>query len=182
MKTQKTPQRCLSDLLPLISLIALYSKKKEDEQELFIPYRQNDGHGMVGMRIKDKEYMSFTDQEKKCKRQPIRSKRKIGRNEPCPCGRYKMVEGPRQFQEVFMADDGVYPMVNPLIKRRLKYKNCCGHIDSQRATFMAKHHILSFVRDLFYRPAKREGLIGKFKNLFGRKHKINRGNKYESIG
>jgi hypothetical protein len=73
-------------------------------------------------------------------------------------------------------------VTNPLIQRRLKYKNCCGHIDNQRATVAARRHIMTFARDLYYRPAKKEGLISKFKNLFGRKNKFNGGNKYESTG
>ncbi len=149
---------------------------KEKKKKPFIPFYQNDGHGGVCNRVR--KYYPFSEQEK-FKRQPIRSKRKIGRNEPCPCGRYKMVEDskgdPREFVNV-----GVPGEIDvSLIQRRLKYKNCCGHIDNQRNTLMAKRHILAFVRDLCNRPAKKEGLISKFKNLFSRKNKFN-GSKYES--
>ena len=171
-----TSQKCLSESTTTghrePETIAERNKKLEKQARLrSFPFHQNDGHGMVGMRIRG--YMSFADQEKKHKRQPIRSKRKIGRNEPCPCGRYKMVEDSSSPQYTFTndhsGDEGYHPVQNPLIQRRLKYKNCCGHPDNQRATFMAKRHIISFARDLYNRPAKKEGLISKFKNLFGRK-------------
>ncbi len=96
------------------------------------------------------------------KRVPIRTSRKIGRNEPCPCGRTKMVEDskgdPREFVNV-----GVPGEIDvSLIQRRLKYKNCCGHPDNQKAMIAAKKHVFKFCRDLFERLAKKVSLAKKF--------------------
>lgn len=72
-----------------------------------------------------------------------RQKRKIRRNEPCPCGRTKEVE-----VELFEVQRGVYaaltgkePTEMVTIKVPIKYKRCCGKIENQRMTAAVQRHI-----------------------------------------
>lgn len=77
------------------------------------------------------------------KLQPIRHrKRKIGRNENCPCGRTK--------EQIVTTVTGVYSHggiaedTEPFdIKRTvpMKYKRCCGKIENQRMMAAVRRHI-----------------------------------------
>ncbi len=85
---------------------------------------------------------------KRYKLQPCRKKsRKIGRNEPCPCGRTKQ--------------DG-YEMLP------VKWKHCCGDPDNQRMMRAVQQHISSFIRQMFVSKKKKKSKLSKLAGFFRR--------------
>lgn len=82
-----------------------------------------------------------------------RRSRKIGRNEPCPCGRMD-----QDSQEL----------------RPLKYKRCCGNIDNQRMMMAVRRHISNTIHGVVHGPRQ----TSKLKNIVN----FLRGTKNESIG
>jgi len=106
-----------------------------------------------------------------------RQHRKIGRNEPCPCGRTREVTGvePDQIKHAtftlvprHMADGTVKSTT--VMSVPVKFKHCCGDIDNQtkarRVQAAIKAHFESLIR-----PAKEcsklRALAGNIKKVFG---------------
>ncbi len=102
-----------------------------------------------------------------------RRHRKIGRNEPCPCGRTKEVE-----VKLFEVQAKTYGMIlgkdepvdTMMTKVPLKYKHCCGNIDNQRMMAAVRRHISRTIYDVMHGPKKVSNLR-RIVNLFKREEK-----------
>lgn len=98
-----------------------------------------------------------------------RKHRKIGRNEPCPCGRTK-----ETVRDEAIIADGVTVGFhkNKTVQVPVKYKHCCGHIDNQRRAVMIRRYMDGFLARLFNQgQGKKKSKLRKIINLFGRDKK-----------
>jgi hypothetical protein len=114
---------------------------------------------------------------KRYKLQPYRRKsRKIGRNEPCPCGRIRETDAidedhlkHAEFSRVQSnaasnIDDTTFKTV---ARVPMKYKNCCGDPDNQRSMRAVQYHISSFINRLVAKR-KKKSFISKLAGFFKR--------------
>lgn len=103
---------------------------------------------------------------------PIRrSSRKIGRNEPCPCGRTKEAVV-ADAGELFLDGHGtVKKTVGPQV--RVKYKHCHGNAEFQKKQRLVKNKLSQYFYDLTHVKPKKPTLAvlaGKLKEIFSIKH------------
>lgn len=101
-----------------------------------------------------------------------RKNRKIGRNEPCPCGRTKEVPDTEAMKEVFcVAADG--DTVNMVTKQvPVKYKHCHGDTDNQRKATKIQNYLKRHFVEMLNRPrtvGKLRAVADKIKSLFSKK-------------
>lgn len=85
-----------------------------------------------------------------------RRSRKIGRNEPCPCGRTK---------EVVKLHADHIPFAPAM-----KYKHCCGKIENQRMMAAVRRHIGRTIYNAMHGP-KETSKLRKIVNFFKRDKK-----------
>ena len=104
-----------------------------------------------------------------------RSSRKIGRNEPCPCGRTK---------EVMLKQDDLEYKMEPLlddgrevaVQVPIKFKHCHGDTDNMKKAAKIQNYLRQHFTDILNKPrkaSKLKALATKFKSLF------NKGSKHE---
>ncbi len=102
------------------------------------------------------------------KLKPIRRRsRKIGRNEPCPCGRTKQVivaEAPTDWKE---SGDGLGEVVTETCTVPIKYKHCCGKIENQRMMAAVRRHISRTIAEVMHGP-KQTSKLRKIVDFFKR--------------
>lgn len=80
-----------------------------------------------------------------------RRSRKVGRNEPCPCGRVREID-----------TGAVYVPI--------KYKRCCGKIENQRMMAAVRRHIGRTIYNAMHGP-KETSKLRKIVNFFKRDKK-----------
>ena len=99
------------------------------------------------------------------KLKPIRRRsRKIGRNEPCPCGRTKEVLERADQQVPIAVEDG--HVINAVeFTVPLEYKHCCGKIENQRMMAAVRRHISQTIYNAMHGP-KKASKLRKIINLF----------------
>ena len=120
------------------------------------------------------------------KLQPIvRQSRKIGRNEPCPCGKTKEVPLAAGEETVL---DGRGGLTSPMTfgkgserekevtltrKVRVKYKHCHGNEQNQAKRKLIADKINQYFYDMTHRKSKKAKLaviVDKLKEAFNMKH------------
>ena len=100
-----------------------------------------------------------------------RKRRKIGRNEPCPCGRTKqrrVVESDKAHVYKYV-DLGVDAGI--LVDFPVKYKHCCGNIINQRPVTRAKRSVADATRKALGFKKDRRSLLQKLAALFKKERK-----------
>lgn len=107
------------------------------------------------------------------KLQPIRrTSRKVGRNEPCPCGKTKDVLVPNDDGSFTLdGNAGVVDVINT--KVRVKYKHCHGNEQYQTKMRLVKDKMNQFFYDLTHNKPKKAKLavvVDKLKEAFNLKH------------
>jgi hypothetical protein len=101
----------------------------------------------------------------------LRQSRKIGRNEPCPCGRTKEVADTAAMKDVFsVADDGA--TVAMKVKQvPIKFKHCHGDTDNMKKANKIQNYLRKHFVDILNKPrkvSKLQTLATKFKSLFNK--------------
>lgn len=103
---------------------------------------------------------------------PIRrSSRKIGRNEPCPCGRTKDVYQPASDGSFTLGGHG--EITTECVKVRMKYKHCHGNEMYQKKAKLVKDKMQQYFYDLTHskpKKAKLAVIVDKLKEAFSLKH------------
>lgn len=97
-----------------------------------------------------------------------RRSRKIGRNEPCPCGRTKWKEVPIPAEYLTEGDDDEMKTMQTQVP--IKYKRCCGKIENQRMMAAVRRHIGRTIYNAMHGP-KETSKLRKIVNFFKRDKK-----------
>lgn len=100
-----------------------------------------------------------------------RSNRKIGRNEPCPCGRTKDVFEPSSDGSFTLSGHG--EIATECRKVRVKYKHCHGNELVQAKMKFVKDKMNQYLYDLTHskpKKAKLAVIVDKLKKVFNKKH------------
>jgi hypothetical protein len=96
-----------------------------------------------------------------------RQSRKIGRNEPCPCGRTKeRVESIPAEEWTYCGDQ---PIKTRVVIVPMKYKHCCGDVFNQRKAAKVRRLIQQHFGTILGTPRKQGKLsmiANKIKSLF----------------
>ncbi len=96
-----------------------------------------------------------------------RSSRKIGRNEPCPCGRKKWVTVPVK-EEYFTADGKQIPVMDE-VEVAIKFKHCHGDRGNMEKANKIQNYLRQHFTSILNKPrktSKLSALATKFKSLF----------------
>jgi hypothetical protein len=101
-----------------------------------------------------------------------RSSRKVGRNEPCPCGKTKDVLVPDSDGSLTLNGGGeVINVINT--KVRVKYKHCHGNEQFQNKSRLIKQAMEKFFYNMTHNKPKKAKLaviVDKLKEAFNMKH------------
>ncbi|MBW8002591.1 MAG: hypothetical protein FVQ80_11315 [Planctomycetes bacterium] len=105
------------------------------------------------------------------KLKPIRRQsRKIGRNEPCPCGRTKMITRRLDKYQGRFISPFDYDDTTEMVRVPIKYKHCCGKIENQRMMAAVRRHISQAIYNAVHGP-KQTSKLRRIINLFKRGEK-----------
>ena len=107
----------------------------------------------------------------------IRNKhRKIGRNEPCPCGRMhetKAFDEDHTKRAVFthepISNDPGEQCFTVIAHMPNKYKHCCGNVVNQRPVARAKRNIADVIRSVLGFKKDRRSMLQKLAAFFKKK-------------
>lgn len=104
-----------------------------------------------------------------------RSSRKIGRNEPCPCGRMRetaAIDPEHLSSAVFSQEPDKDGKMFTVTKVPVKYKHCHGDIDNQRKATKIQNYLKRHFVEMLNRPrtvGKLRLVADKIKSLFSKK-------------
>ena len=96
-----------------------------------------------------------------------RKSRKVGRNEPCPCGRTKFVEVP--VKDEYFTQDGKQIPVMDEVEVAIKFKHCHGDRDNMVKANKIQNYLRQHFTSILNKPrkvSKFQVLATKVKSIF----------------